>query len=73
MVFEFVQPRAVSIQITLQFPIIGVIGERIEVLETTGESPPAYQQLAGQARLYGIISSVIALTIVFMMVVKPFP
>jgi uncharacterized membrane protein len=50
-----------------------VTNRQIEVLETAGESSPAYQQLAGQARLYGIISVVIALAIVFMMVVKPFP
>ena len=30
-------------------------------------------RLAGQARVYGIVSSLIALLIVFMMVVKPFP
>jgi uncharacterized membrane protein len=45
----------------------------IQVLETEGETSPAYRQLAGQARLYGIISGVIALAIVFLMVVKPFP
>ena len=50
-----------------------VTNRQIEVLETAGESSPAYQQLAGRARLYGIVSTVIALAIVFMMVVKPFP
>lgn len=50
-----------------------VTTRQIEVLEASGESSPAYLQLAGQARLYGIISVVIALIIVFMMVVKPFP
>ena len=50
-----------------------VMNRQIEVLETAGESSLVYQQLAGQARLYGIISGVIALVIVFMMVVKPFP
>jgi hypothetical protein len=50
-----------------------VANRQIQVLETAGESAPAYQQLAGQAQLYGIISAVIALVIVFMMVVKPFP
>ena len=50
-----------------------VMNRQIQVLETAGESSPEYQQLAGQARLYGIISGVIALVIVFMMVVKPFP
>jgi len=50
-----------------------VTNRQIEVLESAGESSPVYQQLAGQARLYGIISGVIALLIVFLMVVKPFP
>jgi uncharacterized membrane protein len=50
-----------------------VTTRQIQVLETAGESSPAYQQLAGQARLFGIISAVIALAIVFVMVVKPFP
>jgi uncharacterized membrane protein len=49
-----------------------VTNRQILVLETSGESSPAYQQLAGQGRLYGIASLVIALVIVFMMVVKPF-
>jgi hypothetical protein len=49
-----------------------VTNRQIQVLETSGESSPAYQLLAGQARLYGIASLVIALVIVFMMVVKPF-
>jgi Predicted integral membrane protein (DUF2269) len=49
-----------------------VTNRQIQVLETAGESSPAYQQLAGQARLYGIASGVIALLIVFIMVVKPF-
>jgi hypothetical protein len=50
-----------------------VTTRQIQVLETSGESSPAYKQLAGQAQLYGIISGVIALAIVFTMVVKPFP
>lgn len=50
-----------------------VTTRQIQVLETAGESSPAYQQLAGQARVWGIASGVIALVIVFMMVVKPFP
>ncbi len=49
-----------------------VTNRQLQVLETAGESSPAYQQLAGQARLYGIASLVIALVIVFVMVVKPF-
>jgi uncharacterized membrane protein len=50
-----------------------VVKRQIEVLETAGESSPAYQQLAGQARLYGSISGLIAFVIVFLMVVKPIP
>ena len=50
-----------------------VAARQIEALETAGEASPAYQQLAGQARIYGIVSAVIALAILFMMVVKPFP
>ena len=50
-----------------------VTNRQIEVLESAGESSPVYQQLAGEARLYGSISGVIALLIVFTMVVKPFP
>ena len=34
-VFEFVQRSVVSIEVTLQFPIIGIIGKRIKVLEAT--------------------------------------
>jgi uncharacterized membrane protein len=49
-----------------------VAKRQIQVLEKAGESSPEYQQLAGQARIYGIISVVIALAIVFLMVVKPF-
>jgi len=50
-----------------------VATRQIEALETAGEASPAYQQLAGQARIYGIVSAAIALAIVFIMVVKPFP
>ena len=50
-----------------------VAKRQIEALETAGESSPVYQRLAGQARVYGIVSAVIALAIVFMIVVKPFP
>src|ERR1700736_3404714 len=49
-----------------------VTNRQIQVLEAEGQSSPAYRQVEGQARLYGIISGVIALVIVFMMVVKPF-
>ena len=49
------------------------VRRQIEALESSGEASPAYQQRAGQARVYGIIAAVIAVAIVFMMVVKPFP
>lgn len=49
-----------------------VLTRQILVLQTDGESSPAYQQLAGQARIYGIVTGVLALAIVFDMVVKPF-
>jgi uncharacterized membrane protein len=49
-----------------------VTTRQIQALETAGESSPLYQRLAGQARIYGIVSGVIALAIVFVMVVKPF-
>jgi uncharacterized membrane protein len=49
-----------------------VTNRQIKVLEAEGESSPAYRQVESQARLYGIISGVIALAIVFIMVVKPF-
>jgi uncharacterized membrane protein len=50
-----------------------VTNRQIQVLEAEGAASPAYRRVEGQARLYGIISGVIALLIVFMMVVKPFP
>ncbi len=46
--------------------------QQIEVLATQGPASAAYKQVEGQATLYGIVSAVIALAIVFMMVVKPF-
>jgi len=49
-----------------------VLGQQIQALETEGQSSPAYQRLSGQAQLYGIVSLVIVLVIVFLMVVKPF-
>jgi hypothetical protein len=42
-------------------------------LDKEGLSSAAYKRLDSQAMTYGIISLVIALVIVFMMVVKPFP
>jgi hypothetical protein len=47
--------------------------QQIEVLEKEGLASAAYKRLDGQATIYGIVSVVIALVIVFMMVVKPFP
>ena len=47
--------------------------QQIQVLETEGQASAAYKRLDGQATIYGIASLVIALVIVFMMVVKPFP
>jgi uncharacterized membrane protein len=46
--------------------------QQIKVFETEGQTSATYQRLSGQAQLYGIISLVIVLAIVFMMVVKPF-
>ena len=46
--------------------------QQIQVLETQGPTSAAYKRLEGQSRLYGSISGVIALAIVFVMVVKPF-
>jgi hypothetical protein len=50
-----------------------VVRQQIQVMETEGLASPAYKRLEGQATTYGIVSLVIALAIVFMMVVKPFP
>jgi hypothetical protein len=50
-----------------------VVRQQIEVLDKEGLSSAAYKRLDSQAMTYGIISLVIALVIVFMMVVKPFP
>ncbi len=49
-----------------------VLNQQIRTLETEGQTAPAYQRLSGQAQLYGIVSLVIVLAIVFAMVVKPF-
>jgi uncharacterized membrane protein len=50
-----------------------VVRRQIQALETEGQSSAAYKRLSGQATSYGIASLVLALAIVFMMVVKPFP
>ena len=49
-----------------------VIRQQIKVLDSEGLGSAAYKRLDGQATLYGVISLVIALLIVFLMVVKPF-
>jgi len=50
-----------------------VVRQQIEVVDKEGVTSAAYKRLDSQAMTYGIISLVIALAIVFMMVVKPFP
>jgi len=50
-----------------------VVRQQIQVMDTEGLASAAYKRLDGQATTYGIVSLVIALAIVFMMVVKPFP
>lgn len=50
-----------------------VFRQQIEVLAKEGQASAAYKRLDGQGMIYGIVSVVIALVIVFMMVVKPFP
>jgi uncharacterized membrane protein len=50
-----------------------VVRQQIQALEADGQESATYKRLNGQATIYGIISLVIALAIVFMMVVKPFP
>ena len=50
-----------------------VVRQQIEVVDKEGVTSAAYRRLDSQAMTYGIISLVIALLIVFIMVVKPFP
>jgi len=50
-----------------------VVRQQIEVVDKEGITSAAYKRLDSQAMLYGIVSLLIALAIVFMMVVKPFP
>lgn len=50
-----------------------VVRQQIQVMDAEGVASAAYKRLDGQATTYGIVSLVIALAIVFMMVVKPFP
>ncbi len=50
-----------------------VVRQQIQVMDAEGVASVAYKRLDSQAMTYGIISLVIALAIVFLMVVKPFP
>jgi uncharacterized membrane protein len=50
-----------------------VLRQQLQVIDTEGPSSAAYERLDGQATIYGIVSAVIVLAIVFLMVVKPFP
>jgi len=50
-----------------------VVRQQIEVVDKEGVASAAYKRLDSQAMLYGIVSLLIALAIVFVMVVKPFP
>jgi len=50
-----------------------IVRQQIEVVDKEGVTSAAYKRLDSQAMLYGIVSLLIALAIVFMMVVKPFP
>jgi hypothetical protein len=50
-----------------------VVRQQLAVMDTEGVASANYKRLDGQAMIYGIVSLVIALLIVFLMVVKPFP
>jgi Predicted integral membrane protein (DUF2269) len=50
-----------------------IVRQQIEVVDKEGVTSAAYKRLDSQAMLYGIVSLLIALAIVFVMVVKPFP
>jgi uncharacterized membrane protein len=50
-----------------------VVRQQIQVMDAEGIASANYKRLDGQAMTYGIVSLVIALAIVFLMVVKPFP
>jgi hypothetical protein len=50
-----------------------VIRQQLQVMDAEGVASASYKRLDGQATTYGIVSLAIALLIVFMMVVKPFP
>jgi uncharacterized membrane protein len=50
-----------------------VVRQQIQVMDAEGVASAAYKRLDAQAMTYGIVSLVIALLIVFVMVVKPFP
>jgi uncharacterized membrane protein len=50
-----------------------VLRQQLQVIDTEGTGSPTFKRLEGQATIYGLISLVIVLAIVFVMVVKPFP
>jgi hypothetical protein len=50
-----------------------VVRQQIQLMDAEGVASAAYKRLDAQAMTYGIVSLLIALLIVFMMVVKPFP
>jgi uncharacterized membrane protein len=47
--------------------------QQLGVIDTEGTASPTFKRLESQATIYGLISLVIVLLIIFMMVVKPFP
>jgi uncharacterized membrane protein len=49
-----------------------LMNRQIQALESEGAGSSAYKQASGQAQIFGIISVLIVLIIIFMMVVKPF-
>jgi uncharacterized membrane protein len=50
-----------------------VVRQQLAVMDTEGVASANFRRLDGQAMIYGVVSLVIALLIVFLMVVKPFP
>ena len=50
-----------------------VLRQQVQVIEKEGPASAAYKRLDGQSTIYGLVSVVIVLAIVFLMVVKPFP
>jgi uncharacterized membrane protein len=50
-----------------------ILRQQAKVIEKEGPTSAEYRRLDGQATIYGLVSAVIVLLIVFLMVVKPFP